>query len=689
MAVDRPTFSESWYRVADLRPRLRSTIQAHRQHFRGQMWYVLQDPASNEHFRVNVPAYRFVGLLDGRRTVAEVWRACNEQLGDGAPTQGEAIQLLGQLYSSNLLQAEMSPDAEGLFRRYHKRRTREVQSYLTNVLFIRIPLVDPDHFLNRWVGIFGRFFSWYGLFLWLALIVTALYFLIGRTADLTGDAYKNILSPENLPLLYLSIVGVKICHELSHCFACKRFGRAEGGAGEVHVLGVMFLVFTPLPYMDASAAHTFRSKWRRVVVGCAGMFAELAIAAIAAIVWSQTSVGTIRAVCYNIMFTASLWTLLFNANPLLRFDGYFILTDLLEIPNLYQRSKEYLQYLVKKYIWGVRRPRNPANTPGERAWFVLYGVASTIYRVFILFRILMFLTDRLPVQLRFVAVAFAVVSGAMWVCIPTGKFIRYLATNGELLRVRGRAMITTVVFLAAVVIGTGMIPIPDRHRLEGIVEPVNMNVVYAGTDGILRGFRPPSATPVDKGATLVQCENPDLTAEHEILLAERGELEVQLHVALTRQPETAHVYRQQIAALDENIARVADDLRKLKPRAPLRGVWVAPQIDQAIGSYLRRGAQIGLVADVHELRIRAVADQPVAAMLEEAQEHVEIRVKGRPDLRLSGRKSRILPAGLKRLPSAALGFGAGGSTRVTMDDKQGTTAAESYFEVQVSPDDVG
>ena len=159
MPVERPTFSESWYRVAEMRPRLRPTIQTHRQHFRGQMWHVVQDPSNNQFSRLSDPAYRFVALLDGRRTVGESWKICNEQLGDSAPTQGEVIQLLGQLYVSNLLLSEVPPDAESLFQRYRKRVQREVQGYLMNLLFIRIPLIDPDHFLNRWVGLFGKFFS--------------------------------------------------------------------------------------------------------------------------------------------------------------------------------------------------------------------------------------------------------------------------------------------------------------------------------------------------------------------------------------------------------------------------------------------------------------------------------------------------------------------------------------------------
>ncbi|MBL7153671.1 MAG: hypothetical protein ISS79_08130 [Phycisphaerae bacterium] len=246
MAVDRPTFHESWYRVAQTRPRLLSSVQVYRQHFRGQMWYVLENPSNNEFARISTDDYRFIGMLDGRRTVADVWRACNEQLGDRAPTQGEIIQLLGQLFCSNLLYAEVAPDTESLFNRYRTRVKRQIQGLFTNLLFIRIPLLDPNHFLNQWVGIFGRLFSWVGLLLWLIVIASGLYFVIGNLRELIYQG-SDVLAPDNLVLLYLGMIVIKTLHEFGHAFACKRFGRLNGSGGQVHVMGVMFLVFVPLP----------------------------------------------------------------------------------------------------------------------------------------------------------------------------------------------------------------------------------------------------------------------------------------------------------------------------------------------------------------------------------------------------------------------------------------------------------
>ncbi|MDP6635125.1 MAG: PqqD family peptide modification chaperone [Phycisphaerae bacterium] len=707
MPIDRPTFSESWYRVAALRPRLRSSVQVFRQHFRGQMWHVLQDPGSNQFFRLNDTGYHFVGLLDGRRTVTEVWNMCNERLGDAAPTQGEAIALLGQLYTSNLLQADVPPDAQGLFRRYKQRVGREVRGYLTNLLFIRIPLIDPDRFLERWVGVFGAIFSIVGMICWMALMSTGVYFLLGRTDEL-GNQAMGILMTENLPLLAISFWVVKIVHEFGHGFACKKFGLQAGG-GEVHTMGIMFLIFMPLPYVDASSAWAFRSKWHRVMVGAAGMFCELAIAAVAAIVWASVGPGMVKALAYNCMFIASVTTLLFNANPLLRYDGYYILSDLLEIPNFAQRSKSYLYYLVKKYIWSVRNPRNPANTSGEKAWFVFYGIASTIYRLFILIVILMFLSDRLPEQLKFIATIAAVVSGAVWLCTPIFKFVKYLATSGELTRVRGRAVTSTLLTVASIILVVGVIPMPDRVRAEGVVEPLGLAVVYTRTDGYVENFLP-SGTPVKSDEVLINAApasntpqltefinrlNTELIARRRILKAEYDKIRRQEDWALAEGEHAVVASRKDEAkAKAEQITRVDDDIRNLTIRSPIDGIWISPDVDRLKGNFLEKGRQIGLVAnrDPENLIVRAVASQEIGAMLYELRNikghaiPLEIRIQGRPNPAFSGRIRKILDSAQDVLPSPALGYAVGGPVVTRSDDRQGLMAAEGFFEIHLTPE---
>ncbi len=685
MAVERPTFHEAWYRVAGLHPRLSSGVQVYRQHFRGQMWYVLENPSNNQYSRISDEAYRFIGMLDGRRTVSEVWRICNEQLADRAPTQGEVIQLLGQLHNVNLLHADLPPDSESLFNRYRKRVGRQVRGQLMNLLFIRIPLLDPDNFLERWVSIFGRLFSWFGLILLSILMAAGLYFVVGNIRELFYQS-SDVLAPDNLILLYLSFVLIKIFHEFSHAFACKKFGRLNRSGGQVHTMGVMFLVFFPLPYVDASSAWAFRNRWHRAIVGMSGVIAELSTAAVAAIIWSNTSTGTLHIIAYNVIFVASVSTILFNGNPLLRFDAYYVLSDLLEIPNLGQRSRNYLYYLVKRYCWGLRRAQNPAYTFGERAWFVFYGIASVAFRVFICIRILLFLNDRLPEELFILVPLFVLSAIVAWVFVPLGKFLQFLATGAELTRKRARAVLLTFGTFCLITVCIGLIRVPDYWRVEGVVEPVRLAIVHAESDGFVVDFLPSESKVSPGGRPLIRAINPELEAEKKSSVAERRALVVQRRIAEMQEIAAAQILDEQLQALDEKIARLEFELASLNLNPPLSGTWVAPDIEYSKGLYLNRGQSIGFVANLDDVIIRATAGQEVAAMLiEQALKQVEIRVKGQPKLLLTGEIEQIFPSGHELLPSEALGYSVGGSMPTLPQDPQGTKAAEMFFEIRIRP----
>jgi putative peptide zinc metalloprotease protein len=685
MAVERPTFHEAWYRVAGLRPRLLAGVRVHRRHFRGQPWYILEDPTSDRYSRIREEAYRFVGLLNGQRTVSDAWRICTEKLGDRAPVQGEVIQLLGQLHASNLLYVELAPDSEALFRRYRRRVTREIQNYLMNLLFARVPLLDPNGFLDRWVGLFGWFFSGPGLLLWLGLIGTGACFVIGNVGALLSQS-SEVLNPDNLVFLYLTLVVIKVCHEFSHALACKRFGRLNGNGGEVHKMGVMFLVLLPLPYVDTSSAWAFRSKWHRAVVGMAGVMAELAVAAVAAIVWANTSTGTPHIIAYSVIFVASISTVLFNGNPLLRFDAYYVLADLIEIPNLGQRAYLYLGYLGKRYVWGLKQAWNPAFTGGERFWFVFYGITSSIYRIYISIRIVLFLNSRLPKPL-FLLVPILALSGLVgWLLVPAGRFLHYLATSEELSRQRFRAVASTTLVMAALVAGVGVLQVPDFCRVEGIVEPAQLSIVHPDADGFVVGFLP-SQTPVSPaGPVLLEAVNPVLEAQRRSLTAQRRALEVRREIAVLEEVAAAQILEEQIAAVDQKMARVQQQLASLHLVAPAPGTWISPEVEYTGGNYVRRGADVGMVADLNDLMIRATAGQNTAAIIiEQAKRRVEIRARGCPERTVAGTIEKIFPAGQEQLPSQALGYAVGGSMPVDVRDPRGTKAAEKFFEIRIRP----
>jgi putative peptide zinc metalloprotease protein len=685
VTADRTTFHESWYRVAGLHPSLRTTVQTRRQHFRGRRWHVVQDASNNQYFRLDDAAYHLVSLLDGRRTVEHAWRICQEQLGDGAPTQGEAIQLLGQLYTSNLLQSDLPSDAAAMLENARQRTRRQVTGFLTNVMFMRIPLMDPDAWLDRWERVMGPIFAPVGMVAWLALMAAAVLTVASRAGDLVGGAF-SVLAPGNLFLLYAAFVVVKALHELGHAVATKRIGRITGSGGEVHTVGLTMLVLTPVPYVDASSAWAFRSKWHRALVGAAGMYVELGLAAVAAIVWANTSPGTVHALAYNVIFVASISTLLFNGNPLLRFDGYYILSDVLELPNLAQRSKTHLHGLVKRHVWGLRSATLPAESRGEWWWLPAYAIAAMVYRVVICVGIILFVADKL-FFLGTIMAAAAVVS---WMILPAVRFARYVLISPELSRVRPRAVATTAATILLVLGGSGLLPLPDRDRAEGVVEPVDVAVVYVRTEGFVDDVLPSGAEADPQGAPLMVIRNIDLETHRRGLVADRRLTALERDRAAVDQVALAQSLTERIVAIDEQIAQADERLSALAVRAPIEGRWIAPDVDRLPGAHLERGDAVGVVASVDRLLVRAVADQSLGPRIGPEigpEGRVEIRVHGRPDLQLIGRVKRVMPAGSLQLPSAALGYRAGGATQVVEGDEDGTEAIEPFFEVHIELDE--
>jgi putative peptide zinc metalloprotease protein len=682
--TERRTTHDSWYRLAPLRPRLRVGVEVTRQRFRGQLWFVIEDAASSQYFRVSDSAYRFIGLLDGQRTVEDALAECERTIGDRAPTRGEAVQVLGQLYSSNLLTADVPADAESLLRRGRRRTQREITGRLRSFLFVQLPLLDPDAFLDRWSWLAAPIFTRWGFGLWAVLLLAAII-AVGRRAGEFASASAQVLAPSNLGWLIGTFILIKLAHELGHGFACKVLGKRErtgGAAGECHELGVLLIVLLPIPYVDASSSWTLRSRWRRITVNAAGMYFELAIAAVAALVWSSTALGSqVNTLAHNAVLLAGVTTILFNANPLLRYDGYYILSDLFEAPNLYQRSREAIYYYVKKYIYKAREPKDPASSVRSRNWLATYGVASAIYRVVVLLVIIRFVAD----QLFALGLVLAIVAGVFLFSAPLVQLVKYLASSSELARTRRRAGLITGVGFGAIVAAVLLVPLPDRVRVDGIVDAARTTEVFAGTDGFIDWIETDGRL-VGAGAPLLRQSNEETGA---VLLQVGARLDAARTAQLANldSPGDAAVFAQRARVLEQQYEQTEAELDRMTARAPFEGLWVTPVGDRALGAYVRRGERLGQLIDPSTLRIRAVVGQTAAGSLQrEALDHpVDIRPMMRPKQQIAGTVRSIGASGRRDLPSAALGIAAGGSIETDPSGESGTTARDPVFEVVVEP----
>ena len=324
--------ASSWHRVSTLKPRLRSHAQIHRHRYRGTIWYVLQNHLTGQFHRFSPMANYVINLMDGRRTYDEIRLFAEARHGELAPDQAELINLLIQLNNSDVLISGTAPDPTEFIDRTRAYRRRRRMLYWRSPLSLRFPLFDPDALLTRITPFFRPFFSWAGLAAWLLVVGAAVIQIAVHWSQLTEGVVDRVLALENVALIMLVFPVVKTIHEFGHMIAVKHWG------GEVHEMGIMLLVLMPIPYVDASAASAFRERRQRVIVGAGGMFVELLIASLATFVWINVEPGAVRAVAFNVILVAGVSTLLFNLNPLLRYDGYYILMDLIEIPNLGSRD---------------------------------------------------------------------------------------------------------------------------------------------------------------------------------------------------------------------------------------------------------------------------------------------------------------------------------------------------------------
>ena len=687
----RPTFSESWYRVVNLKARLRPSAQISRQYYRGERWYVVRDPAGNQYHRLSDAAYRFVGLLDGSRTVGEAWELVGGQLDDEAPTQPEVIQILSQLHAANLLDSDVTADSDVLLRRHKKQMKRKMQGRLMNVLFPRIPLWDPDRVLKRWMPFVRHLMSPIGAIIWVIVVVAAVVKLIPEWSSFQ-QSYMNALSiganPEKAFYLWAMFWLLKFCHEMGHAFSCRRFG------GECHEMGIMFLVFIPTPYVDASSAWAFPSRWQRMFVGAGGMVVELFLAAIAAFIWLSTTPGVpvwglpINELACDAIMIAGFTTVIFNANPLLRYDGYYMLSDYLEIPNLQQKSKDYLLGLIKRHIFRIKS-QQPLPPVSQRLWLFFYGIASTIYRVFIGIAIILLVAWQVPI----LGVLMAMGGVVTWLVVPVVKTFKYLALEPELHRKRGRAVAFSLAVAGLAVVLVGLIKFNVYVDAQGIVEPVGKEVINAKWDGFVKDIRVKDAQWVEQGDVLIVMHDPEIDT-----LIKR--LEATLAAVKLKEQQSrgsGDMAQNKIDLIDidtytQQLKETKAQQGELVVRAPIKGQVIAPDLKFFPGKFIKRGDELMRVETNDNLIVRASVEQrevALAVMLRNKNDRIELRKK--PEIRLAGDvqttidggEVKLINAAQHELPSPAMGVHGGGNVQTDQRDPHGQRAEIPQFEMKV------
>ncbi len=666
-------FSESWHRVAGYSIQLRPEVTVHKQRFRGQWWYVIREPYNNQFFRVRSGAYAFIARLRHGGTVQDAWQTCMEMDPEEAPGQEEVVQLIGQLYQNNLISSNLPPDSEQLFQRFKKRQQKEFQGKLKSFLTPRFTLLNPDSFLRVCVPYFRPLFGWTGLAIWAAVVLWGLNTALANFDELRSQT-AGALNPDNWLALFMVSLVAKSVHEFGHALFC----RVQGG--QVHKLGVILLLFTlvpvPLPFVDASSSYAFRSKRGRMLVAAGGMVFEFFLAAVVCLIWARTGDGELKRWMYNLLLVSSVHTLIFNINPLLKFDGYYLLSEWLDMPNLQERAQKQLTHLIEKYAFDLSRTVSSADTNSE-AWLLsLFGVAAFLYKILLIYVI----TNLVAGSFLGLGYLIALVLLLLWVALPLWKAVDYLINSPKLFMKRSRALTWTLSVVMVVGLLVSLVPLPRHFQAPGIVLAADRVEIYAETDGYITEITAESGARVVQGELLGRLANADLDERLAIQEAEIRRLIIEKERFQIGQFSRLPALQNRIAAAEDRARYLSEQRDSLLIRAPRDGIWIPLDADHLMGTLLVKGDQIGEIILPGNYLFRAVvAQENASSLFNQEIRRSEVRLTGRPGRIHTVREMKFIPAEQDVLPSPALGWRGGGDVEVDNQDPSGVKAKRPFY----------
>jgi putative peptide zinc metalloprotease protein len=663
------TFSDQWHRIASLRVGLRPGIVARLHHHRDEPWYVLHQPAHAGYFRLSPVSYRFVAALNPARTVDQSWRQAVEDDPEFAPGQDETFELVTSLYRNNLLYIEGGVDEDKLIDRHLRKKKKPWASRLSELLFMRIPLWDPDPWLRRHQDFFAKIWHWPTAVLCAVIMAWALLEFILAGPRVWTQA-QDILQLGNLLPLYLAIFVTHLMHEMAHAVACKHFG------GQVRTMGLMLLLFTPLPYVDLSSSWTFRDRLQRAWVSSAGMATDLFVGALATIVWAYSPPGQVNELAYNLMFSTAVYTFLFNINPLMRFDGYYVLSDWVGIPNLHEASKQAFQRAWRRIVLGQDDQGEDGAISARRQWALCsFFITSNVYRWAVMLGIVLFVADQywglgLVVGLALIYATFV---------MPLKTNLRPLRNPMFVHQHQNKLRWTAVMMVASIALFFAL-PLPESRVLLGVVEAANNTPVHSESGARVRQVHVLSGQRVESGQLLIELDNPELLHELQAVQAQLRQTQVQERKAIVEASVDLLPAQQKMATLTQIQSQLMQQIKDLRVYAPHEGLWVGTDSAHLVGSWVGRGKELGRVVDDRSHVFLGVLRQESAINWDALTAHgTQVRIEGeRAEVR-GVQSLNLVPHSQKDLPSAALTPLGGGDLAVSSRDQTGRQAVEQFF----------
>lgn len=473
-----------------------------------------------------------------------------------------------------------------------------VISWLINhYLFFKIPLVHPDKFLTKTKFIADFVFSRYTFYVMLVLAMIAL-FQISMQWDEFIHWFPTIISWRGLLLYFIAFTSTKLIHELGHAYMCKRFGVP------VPSLGVAFLVFWPVLYTDTTLSWRLNNN-QRLKIAVAGIWAETYVVIIAALIWCNVHNNTLQTICFLIITVNWIASLLINASPFMRFDGYFILSDLLHMPNLQPRAFALTRWQLRRWLFNW--PDSPPENFSKKMHYflVIYSIFTWIYRLTLYLGIAVLVYH---FAFKLVGIILFAIEIYYFVLGPIVNETRYFIHNKDKFSLNHRTIVTlTLAFIALLFF---ILPIQENVSLPATISYTHQ-FIYSPNDGVLVSKLPPPGTEVKKDQIIAKISSPELNNSLEILILEYKKKLAELRRSAINDK---YVSEKNILLSDINSQRseykkLYDLNQKLNIKAPFDGIIIETDLQLNPGAIIKKGEWLGDIINLDTMQIEAFVTQ--------------------------------------------------------------------------------
>jgi len=651
-----------------LKVKLRPDLIVQPQFYEGMTHYVIKDPIALKYFRFKIEEYFLLQQLDGKNTLQEVKRAFERKYRPQTISIEDLTRFTAQLHEAGLAQIDSPEQAKVLIQRRRKNRWKKVWQFLANILYIKIPVIDPERLLTRMYPFFRWIFTSYFNTFSVGMMLAAITLVISQWSTFHSKLpdFQSFFNWHTIFYFWISLAVIKIIHEFGHGLTAKHFG------GEVHEMGMLFLVLTPALYCDVTDSWLLPSKWKRIWISAAGIYVECFLASIATFVWWNTEQGLLNSLAMATMFICSVNTIMFNANPLLRYDGYYVMADWLEIPNLRIKSTQFFAYLFQEKVLGLEVPVQSYMPRSRRSLFVFYAIASYLYRWVVTFSILFFLYKFLqPYKLGSISAMLAIGSLVPLVGMPVYQMVKFVRTPGRMRKVKkARAAAFAVAFVAIV---AGILLFPTPLRVEGtlVLTAAKPAEIYAEVPGRLVELEVHDGDWVKKDTPLAILSNPEKVRER-MQLQEQHDVnfvKAQWFGASPDRDSRAQSRQFELMAreLEQAIDKLVEQVGKLTLVAPRDGQAMGVPKRETIGQYLKPGKPFCEIGDPHQLEAHLILDQSDIDLVK-LNKTAWVKIYGDSEITFKSKVSEIAKRNREEIPTE-LSTVAGGEIATKQDPK--------------------